>query len=124
MDILWITDNSFIAAGHDYAPFLFSVNGGAIAAGVSLDQKTGTGAKAAGGPSNMSQWQNRDKLGAADGDKDQNVDTKHQNCVTTLQIFKGTAAKVAAFSTSGLDGSVGVWDLDGLSKAISGLKIN
>ena len=124
MDLLWVTDNSFVAVGHDCAPFLFSVGSGSINAGTSLDQKSAGGAKAAGGPSNMSTWQNRDKLGAADGAKDQNLDTQHQNCITHIQTFGGASGKVSAFSTSGLDGGVAIWNLDSLSKAISGLKIN
>lgn len=124
MDLLWVTDNSFICVGHDNAPFLFSVANGAISAGVSLDQKVGGAAKPAGGPSNMSAWQNRDKLGAADGAKDQSLDTQHQNCITVIKPFASAGGKVTQFSTSGLDGSIGVWNLDGLSKAISGLKIN
>jgi len=124
MDIIWVSPNSFVAGGHDCAPFLFNVAGGSIAAGVSLDQKTGAGAKAAGGPSNMSTWQNRDKLGAADGAKDQNLETQHQNCITSLQAFGGAAPKLTAISSTGLDGGVAIWNLDSLSKAIAGLKIN
>lgn len=123
MDILWITPNSFVAAGHDNAPYLFSVANGAITNGVSLDQKTGPGAKAAGGPSNLADWKNRDNLGAADGAKDQSLDTQHQNCITSLAPFGGTPEKREAFSTSGLDGGIGVWNIGGLSKAIAGLKI-
>lgn len=106
-DIIWVNDNSFVAAGFDCAPYQFKVGNGSIDAGVSLDK--GGAAKGAGaGSSNMTQWQNRDKLGAADGAKDQSIDTQHQNCITNLQAFAGQG-NLTAVSSSGLDGGVAIW---------------
>lgn len=106
MDIRWVSDAAFIAAGHDCAPFLFQAPAGSVSAGASLDGKSAKGPAAS---SNMAQWQNRDKLGAADGAKDQGIETLHQNCITNIQTFAGTANSVSQISTSGLDGGVCVW---------------
>lgn len=106
MDVRWVSDAAFVAAGHDCAPFMFQTSPGSINAGTSLDVK---GTKGPAASSNMAQWQNRDKLGAADGAKDQGIDTLHQNCITNIQTFAGNATSVSQISTSGLDGGVCVW---------------
>lgn len=112
IDLLWANENKIIAAGHDNMPFSFAINNGSIANGVSLDKNNNSGiSKSANGPSNMSTWQNRDKLGAADGSKGQELKTLHQNCITVLQPFSGAPNNLTSFSTTALDGNIAVWKL-------------
>lgn len=108
MDIRWVSDAAFVAAGFDCAPYVFQAGQGSISAGSSLDGKAAKGPAAS---SNMAQWQNRDKLGAADGSKDQALETQHQNCITTIQSFQASGNSIAQISTTGLDGGVCIWKI-------------
>jgi len=38
------------------------------------------------------------------------LNTKHQNCITYISVYKKNGPNVAQFSTTGLDGAIVIWD--------------
>nr|CAB3223161.1 actin-related protein 2/3 complex subunit 1A [Phallusia mammillata] len=117
-DCIWITENSFVAAGHDCNPMLFTVDGGCTKVDFSckLDQppKAGGGGRAV---SAMNMFKMMDKKGAVEtGGKE--IDTKHKNAITQLYAYGPNK-----FSSAGKDGNVIVWDAKSLESSIAGLRI-
>lgn len=122
VDILFLNENSLVGVGHDYNPVLFQASPQGWAYKGKLDVKVAGGAKKVG-VSAAAMFQNMDKKGQADGATETTIDTKHQNCITNIQPFGGPLNKLAAFSTSGLDGIIAVWDVATIERT-AGVKIN
>jgi len=106
-DLLWIADNKIICCGHDCNPTLFQDNGG-----WKFSKKLDTGAVAAGGEqkanSAFKTFQTKVDKGAETVET--KLNTKHQNCITWISVYKKAGAAVSQYSTSGLDGNVIIWD--------------
>jgi len=49
-------------------------------------------------------FQDKATLGSEDGAADRNLDTRHQNCISVIR-----KVDEKTFSTSGLDGNLGIW---------------
>ena len=110
--LLWVTEHSIVAAGHDNAPFLFTDAKGAWAVVRSLDAgEVPAENKAAGTAKSI--FGNLDSKGQASVN-DTKLKTTHQNAITFLGLFSGSRLEVAKFSTTGLDGKIINWDLKGL----------
>lgn len=122
MDILFLNENNVVGVGHDYNPVLFQTGPQGWAYKGKLDVKTAGGAKKVG-VSAAAMFQNMDKKGQAEGATETTIDTKHQNCITCVQPFGGPLNKLAAFSTSGLDGIIAVWDVATIERTAN-VKIN
>jgi actin related protein 2/3 complex subunit 1A/1B len=109
----WLHENAVVAAGHDCSPkifvnqggwkFLCDVDGAAAAAAGGAAKP---GAKAGGGAMDM--FKNMDKLGTQSVSTALN--TKHQNSISCVQIVAQAGGKVTKFSTSGMDGTLVIWD--------------
>jgi actin related protein 2/3 complex subunit 1A/1B len=119
MDLLFLNENSIVGVGHDYNPLLFQF-AGQWKFSAKLDVKAGTAKKA---QSNLQMFQNMDSKGQAAGATETVLETKHMNCITTVQLYGGTLDKVTQFSTSALDGQIAVWDVPSIEKSIPGLKV-
>lgn len=120
MGCTWITNNSLIVAGHSCIPLLYYVDrDGQIQFSARLDN---TLRKEAGGLSAMKKFQSLDRQARIETN-DTNLDSFHQNAITSLFLYEGTKADATKFSTSGLDGQLVIWDLKTLENSIQGLKI-
>lgn len=121
MGITWVTENSMVAAGFDCNPMLLTYNGdkGSLSLVSKLDIPQ---EKAAGTVSAMSHFRNMDKK-ASSGEKSAELKTQHQNTITQVSVFEGNKDKCKRVSTSGVDGSLIIWDLMSLEKSIQALKI-
>jgi len=120
---VWVTENSIIAAGHDYMPMLFTHDDkGQLTFIKKLDtaQK-----KEAGAVSAMAKFRTMDKQAqsAEDSSSRATVNTTHKNAINQIKIYQGTKAGATKFVTSGVDGRVVIWDIKSLESSISGLKI-
>eukprot|EP01137_Pigoraptor_chileana_P011427 Opistho-2@62302 len=121
--VLWLTENSFVAAGHDNMPTLWTLNG----ANLSFVDKLDQGKKAAVASSNaMSKFRDLDKRATSDVQQSNEtvLPTIHQNTITELSLFEGGKDKVSKFTTVGVDGRIVVWDVKSLEQSIAGLKVN
>jgi len=107
-DLLFLTDDSLIAVGHDCTPVLFNQKGGWQFV-KKLDE--GGASSEAKGPAN-----NAFKVFQTKVDKGQEaaqettLNTKHQNCITCVVAYKKTGNNVSQYSTTALDGQIIIWD--------------
>jgi len=118
LDCLWLTENSFVAAGHDCNPMLYSVDDAcsSVTFVCKLDQAS-KGAGSGRAVSAMNMFKMMDKKGAvATGDNE--PQTKHKNAILQLEKYSGDK-----FSTSGKDGNVIVWNIKSLESSIEEMKI-
>lgn len=117
--VLWLSEASFAAAGHDNCPDLYNVSSDEVVYGARLDIK-----KEKTTDSNMSamaRFQKLDDLGATEtGTK---LYTTHVNCITEMRAVATTGDKIKKFSTAGKDGKLVIWEVDALCSKIAGLKI-
>jgi len=109
---LFLNEQTVVAAGHEYKPYVFQMQGdGSWALTRSLDEKKAAG----GGPAKVNafaMFQNKVATGQ-DQRKGDKQETKHQNCITYLDVMQGTPDNVTAFTSSGIDGLVVVWSGQG-----------
>lgn len=127
--VAFLSENTVVAAGYDNEPFLFQKKGDAWSLVQKLDKKKDAAKPAAAGPSNtsaaFSKFQQATRVGTDAGAKPAegaSPDTTHQNAISCLALIKKDN-KVNEFSTSGYDGRLVRWHVDGLEKAFAGLKI-
>ncbi|KAJ1306830.1 hypothetical protein OPQ81_007815 [Rhizoctonia solani] len=129
--LIFTSESSLVAAGHDCQPVLFSDNGSGWALAGSLDDITtaktpagSRGASAVGRLNNeaFNRFKNADSRGAsgpppipgssastsgAGGE----LLTVHQNTITSVRAYDGEPGNVTRVSTSGKDGQLVIWDV-------------
>ena len=106
--LTFINDTSFIAAGHNCAPVLFT-NSGGWKEDRTIDSKGGKKQEEGNAFKSLrNSFRDMDLKGASG---DATLPTVHQNTVTQVSPYKGSRGAVSAVSTSGVDGKVVVWTL-------------
>jgi len=127
--VLFLSERLLVLAGHSMNPELF-LRGEAGAAGAEggaglwafaghLDRRSEAPAKAAaaatsGWAAARAAFASKVNKGQAAGSGAEEAWTKHANAITCLQAYRAAATRAPAtraFSSSGLDGRVVVWDL-------------
>ncbi|KAK2190006.1 hypothetical protein NP493_89g03060 [Ridgeia piscesae] len=118
---LWLTENSFVVAGNDCCPVVFSCDGtGNISFCAKLDDaKKVTNTKFTA----MDHFRSMDKLGSSSEDNITKLGTTHQNTITQVSVYKGTKANCSVFTTTAVDGQLVNWDVKSLESSIAGLRI-
>ncbi|XP_071054312.1 actin-related protein 2/3 complex subunit 1A-B [Onthophagus taurus] len=121
LSCIWVTNNSIVAAGHSCIPILYSINsdGGQLSFNAKLDASM---KKETGGLSAMRKFQSLDKHSRSEIN-DTNLDSVHQNAISSICVYSGEKGNVKSFSTSGMDGQLVIWNLVQLEQAMQGLKI-
>jgi len=106
-DLIFINEDNIIAVGHDTSPIHFQASGGKwkLVKLVDTGGNASTSA-AAKGPAAMSKFQSAVDRGGAEAIGTTSLSTKHQNCISCVQSYKGASQ----YSTSGLDGNIAIWD--------------
>jgi len=105
-DVLFTSEAQAVAVGHDCTPTTFT-NSGGWKFGKKVDSGEGAAAGAGKAQSAMNMFKNQDTLGSASNET--KLNTKHQNSISCIQAYKGSADKVSHYSTSGLDGTLIIW---------------
>lgn len=146
--MVFISENSIVAAGHDYEPILFTgdANSGWTVSKSLDDPSSRSNAATAsrgsvGGVGRLNNEAfNRFKLadrhgvsnvsaggGGALGTgsiKGGDRNTAHQNTITSVRAYEGQhTPEVSKISTSGLDGRVVIWNTGGLSSGMAKMSI-
>jgi actin related protein 2/3 complex subunit 1A/1B len=106
-DLLWVSEDSIVAVGHDCTPVLFQSKGG-----WKFVKKIDEGKAAASSANNASArqiFQSKVDKGE-DSLVETTLNTKHQNCITWIAAYKKNGNAVAQYSTSGVDGNLAIWD--------------
>jgi actin related protein 2/3 complex subunit 1A/1B len=101
-DLEWIDENRFVGVGYDANPTLVSLSGNNWKIDRPLDLKEA--ARSAGGADAKKFFQDKATLGSEDAAADRMLDTRHQNCISVIRRVDDKT-----FSTTGLDGNLGIW---------------
>ncbi|KAJ8251737.1 hypothetical protein GJAV_G00224590 [Gymnothorax javanicus] len=108
MSVLHINETDIVAAGHDCCPYQFSYKGpGKLKFEKKLDIPKDT---SKGEITAMQRFRNLDMMNKAE-EENRELDTLHQNSIMQLRPVEGDRASVEKFSTVGLDGAMGLWDI-------------
>jgi actin related protein 2/3 complex subunit 1A/1B len=105
-DLLWISEDSIVAGGHDCNPTLFQGKGG-----WQFVKKLDVGSGAAAAEKGNSAFKTfQQKVDKGETTTETKLTTKHQNAITWITAYKKAGPSVTQYSTSGLDGAVVIWD--------------
>uniref|UniRef100_UPI00358FD9E8 actin-related protein 2/3 complex subunit 1A-like n=1 Tax=Myxine glutinosa TaxID=7769 RepID=UPI00358FD9E8 len=120
LSIIFVTENSLVAAGHDCCPLLFSVDDrGVLSFVAKLDMPKQSTQR---NMSAMERFHNMDKR-ALSVQQDTALETLHQNSITQLSIYEGGKDRCRKFCSTGMDGALALWDFKTLESSIEGLCI-
>lgn len=109
VDLIFTTENTVIAGGHDCQPLVFNCTNGTWAYTNFLEQvkKDAAPAKQSSTKQAFELFKNKVEVGA--NTNVQTLSTLHQNCISCIQPFKSANGAVQEFTTSGLDGKLVIW---------------
>ncbi|KAJ3016067.1 hypothetical protein HKX48_004245 [Thoreauomyces humboldtii] len=119
VSLIFASETTIVGVGHDCTPILFVNRGNKWEAAGKLDagQK-----KAAASSSAFKMFQQMDSRAQQTNASPQvELNTTHQNTITSVRPYEGTPDNVTKFSTTGVDGKLVIWDL--LASGMAGLKI-
>eukprot|EP00063_Salmo_salar_P010579 XP_013985414.1 PREDICTED: actin-related protein 2/3 complex subunit 1A-like [Salmo salar] len=120
LSVLFISENSVVAAGHDCCPMLFRCDdGGSLTFVSKLDLPK---ASITRNISAMERFRNMDKRATTE-DRNTALETLHQNSITQVSIYEGDQRDCRKFCTTGIDGAMTIWDFKSLEASIQGLRI-
>uniref|UniRef100_A0A8C6L4Z9 Actin-related protein 2/3 complex subunit n=1 Tax=Nothobranchius furzeri TaxID=105023 RepID=A0A8C6L4Z9_NOTFU len=120
LSVIFVSENSLVAAGHDCCPMLFRCDDGGTLTFVSkLDLPKQSIQR---NMSAMERFRNMDKRATTE-DRNTTLDTLHQNSITQVSIYEGDKRDCRKFCTTGIDGAMTIWDFKSLEASIQGLRI-
>ncbi|KCV68997.1 hypothetical protein H696_04417 [Fonticula alba] len=123
--VIWASDNSVIAGGHDANIHLFTRGHDGQWAYVrpldATEKKSSSAGPASGASAAMNMFRQLDSRGQQETDT--SLPTVHQNAITQLSPYESSGSRVTAFASSGLDGKVVVWSINSIESSMAGLKI-
>jgi len=102
-DLLWASEGSIVAVGHDCTPLLFQNQGGWKFSKKLDEGGSGGGSAPSSSLSARKMFQN--KVDRAESASETTLKTKHQNCISCIQFYGR-----GQYSTSGLDGNLVIWN--------------
>ncbi|KAI8927431.1 WD40-repeat-containing domain protein [Entophlyctis helioformis] len=116
VSLFYASENTIVVAGHDCAPYVVLNRGShwELADKIDAGRK-----KSVTGNSAFDKFRQMDSRGQAATDVE--INTTHQNTITSVRPFAGERGAVAKFTSTGVDGKLVIWDL--LSAGIAGLRI-
>lgn len=142
VSLCWTAEDAFVAAGHDCQPILFSGSASGWRAVGSLDDTTAPKSAGAGRASPVGRlnsaafatFRNADMRGqtgapgmpGAGAGGETELPTVHQNTITSVRAYAGSAGQVTKVSTSGVDGKLVVWNVSatgGLAGRVGAMRI-
>ncbi|KKZ64822.1 actin like protein 2/3 complex, subunit 1A/1B [[Emmonsia] crescens] len=109
MSLIWNGENEIIAAGHDCEAYRLSGDEAGWQLVGPVDTKARPGAGSVREESALNKFRQMDIKGSTKNDTQ--LQTVHQNTISTLRIYEEAGGSVRKFSTSGVDGRVVVWSV-------------
>ncbi|KAJ9269687.1 hypothetical protein DTO212C5_4298 [Paecilomyces variotii] len=107
--LIWNGENEIIAAGHDCEAFRFRGNESGWELVGSVETKKRPGAGGAREESALNMFRQMDLKGQTQDDTQ--LQTVHQNTISTIRVYEEAGGVVRKFSTSGVDGRVVIWSI-------------
>lgn len=118
VSLIFTSENTIVGAGHDCVPYFFANRGSQWGLVDKVDQ--GKKRESATGSFAMNKFKQMDTRGQTSTDTELN--TTHQNTITSVRPFDGNGAVTTKFSTTGVDGKLVIWDL--MNCGINGVVLN
>lgn len=125
VSLIWASEDSIIAAGHDCQPYVFSGNEAGWKLIGSLDDTSvpkstlSPSRFSPGGPGRLNSaafntFKNADsrgisRTGGSAGESE--LLTVHQNTITSVRPYEGESGAVTRVSTTGVDGKLVIWNV-------------
>jgi actin related protein 2/3 complex subunit 1A/1B len=106
LSAVWCSESILVVAGHDCTPYLVLKNSTSWVISQKID---GGKKKGTSGNSAFNKFKQMDSKSQATDDSE--LDTTHQNTITSVRAFRGTNDRVTHFSTTGVDGQLVIWDI-------------
>ncbi|TKC43136.1 hypothetical protein EI555_021539 [Monodon monoceros] len=120
LSVLFGSENSVVAAGHDCYPMLFNYDDRGCLTFVSkLDLPKESIQR---NMSAMEHFRNTDKW-ATTKDRNTALETLYQNSITQVSLYEVDKQDCRKFCTTGIDGAMTIWDFKTLESSIQGLWI-
>ncbi|GAD93520.1 actin-related protein 2/3 complex subunit 1 [Paecilomyces variotii No. 5] len=107
--LIWNGENEIIAAGHDCEGIRFRGNEAGWELVGSVETKKRPGAGGAREESALNMFRQMDLKGQTQDDTQ--LQTVHQNTISTIRVYEEAGGVVRKFSTSGVDGRVVIWSI-------------
>ena len=123
MTLGWTSEDTVVAAGHDCRPRVFSGSQNGWQESGTLDDGSGSksGESRFGGGSPtvgrlktgaFAKFRDADTRGQRGTLSDTKLNTIHQNTITSIRAYEDGGGKVSKVSTSGVDGTLVIWDVN------------
>jgi len=110
-DLLFTSETTLVAGGHDYTPYLFESKGDTWAFAKELTQEKKAAAKSAGATREaFNKFSDKVDRGT-ESREEQAINTVHQNSISQVLAFTTKGDNVVELTTSGLDGKIVLWKL-------------
>lgn len=123
LSIMFVTESTLVAVGHDCYPVVFSFDGSKISfvEKLNVSPTATTNLKSSMGA--FQRFQNVDRMNVAESSTTTEQNTIHLNSIKQIIGFQGDARGFNKVSTCGIDGQVVLWDFKTLEGQFSALKI-
>ncbi|KAF5315786.1 hypothetical protein D9611_004808 [Ephemerocybe angulata] len=128
VSLTWTSESAIVAAGHDCRPLVFTgTEQGWRESGTLDDSKSSSSSGSgfgAGTPGRLklgafATFQNADSRGQSSpggvAQSDTKLSTIHQNTITSVRPYEGVNGEVTKVSTTGVDGTLVIWDTNEVS---------
>ena len=126
--LVWVSEKSIVAAGHDCQPYIFSGNKDGWKLEGSLDDTSAPKSAlspsrfGSGGPGRLNSaafntFKNADSRGfsgrgaGSSSQGESELLTVHQNTITSVRPYQGESVAVTKVSTTGVDGKLVIWNV-------------
>lgn len=134
--LAWTSENAIVAAGHDCRPLAFSGSEQGWQESGTLDDSKSASASGsgfgAGTPGRLkagafatfrdADVRGQSSLGSGNGGQaDTKLLTIHQNTITSVRAYETVGGEVSKVSTTGVDGSLVIWDTNEVSAIVGRL---
>lgn len=122
--LIFTSENSIIAAGHDFTPVAFSCGdgkwqlNGKVDTGDGQEKKSAVGVRAA-----FSKFQTESAVGAKNALLSNEPKTKHKNMIREVKVYSESGGKATRFSTCAQDGRILLWDVSDVVSKCSGFAL-
>jgi len=104
MSLIFVDENSVIAAGHDCVPLLFTLRGNQWELTDRIDK-----GKSKSVSENSAMDMFKKMASRAQTTTDVELNSWHQNTITSVRVFDSRMGRVNMFSTTGVDGKLVIW---------------
>lgn len=126
MTLGWTSEDTVVAAGHDCRPRVFSGSQNGWQETGTLDDASGSksaesrfgggsptvGRLKTGAFATFRDADTRGQRGSLTNMADTKLNTIHQNTITSIRAYEERGGKVSKVSTSGVDGTLIIWDVN------------